>query len=148
MNKLVLRPIDRISLFIMAVLMLVIGGFIIGEKNCGSQCLLRKGPRVKSLTWQNKQIGAKDRAFILTFDRPMDTVSVEKNLLIDPPVSGQFSWAGRRLAYTLKNPIPYGQTYQIHLSGARERFRQQGQPGEVMEPFVGELKRRRKTGFL
>ncbi|XTZ11617.1 MAG: hypothetical protein ACP8RL_05995, partial [cyanobacterium endosymbiont of Rhopalodia inflata] len=86
MNKLVLRPIDRISLFIMAALMFVIGGLVIGEKNCGSQCFLRKGPRVKSLTWQNKQIGAKDRAFILTFDRPMDTVSVEKNLVIDPPV--------------------------------------------------------------
>ncbi|XHU95343.1 MAG: hypothetical protein JJP05_06225 [cyanobacterium endosymbiont of Rhopalodia gibba] len=142
MNKLVLRPIDRISLFIMAALMFVIGGLVIGEKNCGSQCFLRKGPRVKNLTWQNKQIGAKDRAFILTFDRPMDTVSVEKNLVIDPPVPGKFSWAGRRLAYTLKNPVPYGQTYQIHLSGARERFRQQGRPGEVMEPFLGEFQSR------
>ncbi len=46
---------------------------------------------------------------VLTFDRPMDHASVEKNLVIDPPLPGKLSWAGRRLAYTLTSPIPYGE---------------------------------------
>ncbi len=141
-GKLLLHPIDKISLFLIAIFMVVIGGLIIGDKTCGSECFLRKGPRIKSFSWQNQHIGAKDQAFILTFDRPMDTASVEANLVIDPPLPGKFSWAGRRLAYTLEKPAPYGQTYQVQLSEARERFRQQGKPGEVMEPFVGEFQSR------
>ncbi|WP_203427716.1 hypothetical protein [Rippkaea orientalis] len=137
-----LQPIDKMSLGLMAVFTVVIGGLIGGETLCGTDCFLSRGPRVKNFSWQGKIVGAQDEAFIVTFDRPMDTKSVEANLVIDPPLPGKFSWAGRRLAYTLETPVPYGETYQVQLSDAKERFRKQGQPGEVMQPFVGEFQSR------
>ncbi|MEM8777420.1 MAG: Ig-like domain-containing protein [Cyanobacteria bacterium P01_G01_bin.49] len=143
LNKLPLQePIDKVSVFLIGALSVIIGGLIIGDKVCGTNCFLRKGPQVDNFSWQEQQIGAKDRAFILTFDRPMDKKSVEKNLVINPPLPGKFSWAGRKLAYTLETPIPYGQTYEVQLRDAKERFRQEGKPGQVMESFVGTFQSR------
>ena len=136
------EPIDQLCVFLIGTLTVVTGGLMIGDKVCGTECFLRKGPQVENFSWQDQQIGANDRAFVLTFDRPMDKESVEKNLVINPPLPGKFSWAGRRLAYTLETPIPYGQTYQVQLSDAKERFRQQGNPGQVMESYVGTFQSR------
>ncbi|MEA5508166.1 Ig-like domain-containing protein [Crocosphaera sp. UHCC 0190] len=143
MNKLLLQePIDKVSLFLIGAFTVVIGGLVIGDKVCGNKCFFRNGPRVEHFSWENQQVGAKDRAFILTFDRPMDKASVEQNLVIKPPLPGKISWAGRRLAYTLETPIPYGQTYQVKLSQGTERFRHEKKPGQVMESFVGEFQSR------
>ena len=113
-NKLRLQePIDKLSMLLIGGFSVLIGGLMIGDKLCGENCFLRKGPQVESFTWQEQNISNKDRAFILTFDRPMDKATVEKNLVIDPPLPGKVSWAGRRLAYTVETPVPYGQTYTV-----------------------------------
>ena len=52
----------------------------------------------------------------------MDRDSVEENLTISPSLPGKISWSGLRLAYTLDNPVPYGETYQVTPAGAKERF--------------------------
>ncbi len=143
MNKLTLKePIDKLSVLLIGGFSLIISGLIIGDKLCGDNCFLRKGPQVENFSWQDQTVSSKDRAFILTFDRPMDKESVEKNLVIDPPLPGKISWAGRRLAYTAETPIPYGETYQIQLSEARERFRETNTKGQVMEPFVATFQSR------
>ncbi len=139
MNKLSLEFIDKLSLTLITIFGVVIGGLVIGGSTCGESCFFRSRPRVKEFSWQNQQLGAENTAFILTFDRPMDKTSVEKNLVIDPPLPGKISWAGRRLAYTLKTPIPYGENYQIHLRGAREKFREGSHLGQTIEPFLGEF---------
>jgi dipeptidyl aminopeptidase/acylaminoacyl peptidase len=72
----------------------------------------------------------------------MDRASVEKNLVIEPPLPGKFSWAGRRLAYTLLAPVPYGETYHLQIEGARERFRPGDRPGQTLQSFEGEFKSR------
>ncbi|MGB5595700.1 MAG: Ig-like domain-containing protein [Crocosphaera sp.] len=136
------EPIDKLSIFLIGTFSVVIGGLVIGDKICGTNCFLRKGPQVENFSWQDQQVGSKDRAFILTFDRPMDKASVEKNLVIDPSLPGKVSWAGRRLAYTLETPVPYGQSYQIQLSQATERFRESGNKGQEMEAFVGTFQSR------
>lgn len=134
MIKSALQPVDKLSLSLIMAFSIVIGGLVWGGKACKDRCLIHTGPKVKEFSWGNKQIGAEDNSFILTFDRPMDQTSVEQNLIIDPPLPGKISWAGRRLAYTLKTPVPYGETYQVNLTGAREHF-QHKESGQTLKPF-------------
>ncbi|HEY9836416.1 MAG TPA: Ig-like domain-containing protein, partial [Vampirovibrionales bacterium] len=86
------QPLDRAAIALIAVLTVAIALLLFGGDSTA--------PRVREFSWQNKQVSAKDRAFIMTFSRPMDRQSVEDNLKIDPPVPGKISWAGRRMAYT------------------------------------------------
>ena len=137
-----LQPIDKLAITLIVSLTLVIGGLIWLGNSCGNQCLLQTGPRVKEFSWENREIGAEDQAFIITFDRPMDHASVEKNLVIDPPLPGKFSWAGRRLAYTLTSPIPYGEKYHLQIEGAREQFRSGNRLGQTLAIFEREFKSR------
>jgi hypothetical protein len=135
MAKLLLYKIDRLALGTMFILGILIGGLIWAGQNCGTFCLAGVQPHIQDFSWQEQRLGASDRAFILTFDRPMDKPSVEKNLRITPPLPGKISWAGRRLAYTLTNPIPYGESYQLTLKGARAKSNQGEKPH--LSPFVG-----------
>ena len=137
-----LQPIDKLAITLILSLTLVIGGLIWLGNSCGNQCLLQTGPRVKEFSWENREIGSEDQAFIITFDRPMDHASVEKNLVIDPPLPGKFSWAGRRLAYTLTSPIPYGEKYHLQIEGAREQFRSGNRLGQTLAIFEREFKSR------
>jgi len=97
----------------------------------------RTAPRVRDFSWQDQTIGAEDMAFILTFNHPMDQTSVVDNLQIDPPLPGKVSWAGRRMAYTLAQPAPYGSLFQLRLTGSRERFASLSGEYTSLEPFVG-----------
>ena len=137
-----LQPIDKLAITLIVSLTLVIGGLIWLGNSCGNQCLLQTGPRVKEFSWENREIGSEDQAFIITFDRSMDHASVEKNLVIDPPLPGKFSWAGRRLAYTLTSPIPYGEKYHLQIEGAREQFRSGNRLGQTLAIFEREFKSR------
>ncbi len=137
MQKFNLQPIDKLALGVIAALGVAIGGLIGVGKACGQDCLIHTGPRVQDFSWQDRHLSAGDRAFTLTFNRPMDRESVEANLVIDPPLPGKFSWVGRRqLAYTLLTPIPYGETYQVQLHDARERFSNEERPGVSIQPYA------------
>lgn len=129
-----LQPIDRTALFFMLVLTLVIGFFLIKGD--------RAVARVRDFSWQERQVGAEDAAFILTFSRPMDYASVEQNLQINPPLPGKFSWAGRRMAYTLETPAPYGEAFEVKLAGAIDRFSQADHAQAQMQPFTGQFRTR------
>ncbi|BAU67323.1 hypothetical protein STA3757_47340 [Stanieria sp. NIES-3757] len=131
--------IDKIAIAIILTLSLVIGGLLWSEAACETGCLFHTGPKVSHFTWENKPIGREERAFLLTFNRPMDRSSVEANLRIQPPLPGKFSWSGLRLAYTLDNPAPYGENYLISLKGAQERFPGSEQLGELIQPFKSEF---------
>lgn len=136
------QPIDKLAIALIVLLALIIGLLIWGGSACKNECLFHAGAKVSSFSWQNKTIGGQDRAFILTFNRPMDRDSVEENLNIAPPLPGKISWSGLRLAYTLDNPAPYGETYQISLAGARERFANQKQVGSEIQPFDTQFRSR------
>jgi hypothetical protein len=136
------QTIDKIAPIMICVFFLVIGGLIWGKQLCGEACPFVSRPEVKEFSWQNQQIGIEDRAFTLTFNRPMDLASIEQNLLVEPFLPGKISWAGRRLAYTLTVPIPYGESYQLQLQGGRERNGTTEQVGTLMEPFLGKFKSR------
>ncbi len=123
------QPLDRVVLTVMLVLSLLIG-VLLGS---GDNTM----PKVREFSWQNQQVGAEDTAFILTFNRPMDWESVAANLRIQPPLAGKVSWSGRRLAYTLTEPVTYGQSFRVSLEGAQEAGRGQQQQSEIMEPFTG-----------
>lgn len=126
--KLFLQPLDRVAIALMAILSLI------------TVLLLFQGdaiaPRVRDFSWQNKRVGATDSAFYLNFSRPMNTQSVEDNLQIDPQLPGKISWAGRKMAYTLLAPPPYGNTYQVQLNGAKDRFADK-LTGKPNQPFKG-----------
>jgi len=135
-----LQPIDRLALIIMVVLSLLIGIVLLTGDTTR--------PRVRNFSWQDKYVSAEDTAFILTFSRPMNHASVEANLKITPvlpsgevspsevpPIEGKVSWAGRKMAYTLLSPIPYGNDYQVQLQGAQEKIPGVEEEGTVMEPF-------------
>ncbi len=48
-------------------------------------------PQVREFNLQNRQIGAEDTAFTLTFNRQIDRASVAKQLQIAPPLPGKIS---------------------------------------------------------
>lgn len=128
------QSLDRTAIVLMLILSLVIGGLLLKGD--------RTSPRVRDFSWQERQVGAEDRAFIMTFSRPMDRASVEQNLKIDPPLAGKFSWAGRRMAYTLDTPAPYGETYQLSLENARDRFGSAEDSRTQISPFNGQFRTR------
>ena len=133
------QPIDKLAIFLILLLTLIMGLLIWDGTTCKDKCLFHAGARVNDFSWSDKTIGGQDRAFILTFNRPMDRPSVEENLTITPNLPGKISWSGLRLAYTLANPVPYGQTYKITLAGAKDRFPNQKQTGETIKPFNAEF---------
>ena len=134
--------IDKLAIALIVLLSLIIGLLIWGGTACEDECLFHAGAKVSSFSWDDKTIGGQDRAFILTFNRPMDRDSVEENLIISPSLPGKISWSGLRLAYTLDNPAPYGETYQIALAVARERFANQKQAGSEIQPFDAQFRSR------
>lgn len=126
--KVLPQPLDRVALGLMLLLSLGTAGFIVRGD--------RTTPRIQNFTWQERQVGAEDVAFILTFNRPMNPTSVEENLRIKPPLSGKVSWAGRRMAYTLNRPAPYGTLFEVRLEGAQDRF------GKTIQPFASTFRTR------
>lgn len=136
-SKSFLQPIDRVAIALMLLLSLLIG-LLVWRGDAVS-------PRVRDFSWENRPIGAADRSFSLTFSRPMETKSVEENLEIDPPLPGKFSWAGRRMAYTLLAPAPYGSTYHVQLRFARDKFTQEKDLGRLIQPFDGSFQTRDRS---
>lgn len=127
------QPLDRVAIATMLVLSVLIGILVLHGDHAA--------PKVRAFTWQDKQIGAEDTAFILSFSRPMEYTSVEQNLRVVPPLPGKFSWAGRRMAYTLEMPAPYGTAFEVDLKGARDRF-SSAKDGRTIQPFVGRFRTR------
>ncbi|MEO1126766.1 MAG: hypothetical protein AAFX95_22230 [Cyanobacteria bacterium J06639_16] len=128
------QPIDKVAIALMAVLTVIVvvlialGGYA--------------AARVREFSWHERQVGAEDTAFLFTFSRPMDHVSVETNLKVNPPLQGKFSWAGRRMAFTLDAPAPYGEFYQVSLETARDRYSAQNQGGVRFASFKSQFQSR------
>ena len=133
------QPLDRLALVVMAGLSLVLGILVLSGDHAMA--------RVRDFTWQERQVGAEDRAFLITFSRPMDVASVEQNLTVDPPLPGKVSWAGRRMAYTLTDPLPYGESFTVSLSGARDRYASRTNRPSRFEPFQSQFESRPRAFF-
>jgi hypothetical protein len=133
-SKKSLQPIDRLALVVILVLSLLIGILLLNGD--------RTAPRVRDFSWQDKQVGAEDTGFVLTFSRPMNHATVETNLQIEPPIPGKFSWAGRRMAYTPLFPVPYGNKYQVQLKGAKDQLSKNKVKGAWMPPFTASFRTR------
>ncbi|WNZ45679.1 hypothetical protein Q2T42_28225 [Leptolyngbya boryana CZ1] len=131
------QPLDRVAIALMFATAFLIGILLLSGD--------RSAPRVRDFNWQGKQIGADDRAFLLTFSRPMDHASVEKNLRIQPELKGKVSWAGRRMAYTFDQPAPYGAEFTISLESARDRFSKEGSSNGILQPFRETFKSRDRS---
>lgn len=129
-----LQPLDRAALTAIVVLMVPILVLVLG----GDRTL----PRVRDFSWQDRQVSAEDRAFILTFNRPMDRASVEENLKIEPPLLGKTSWAGQRMVYTLEQPAPYGFEFEVKLANAQDRLAARKETDTTSEPFQGNFSTR------
>ncbi|MEL7069916.1 MAG: hypothetical protein AAGN15_14855 [Cyanobacteria bacterium J06581_3] len=120
------QPLDIAAPIVMALVAVGIAAMLL----LGSQAL----PGVRTFSWQDKAVAADDIAFLLTFTQPMVPESVEENLKIEPALPGKISWAGRRMAYTLDAPAPYGERFEISLSESKALIGQAG-----FEPFEGEF---------
>lgn len=131
------QPLDRLALAVMAGLTLVMGLLILSGDHATA--------RVRDFTWQDRQVGTEDRAFLITFSRPMDVASVEKNLTLDPPLPGKVSWAGRRMAYTLTDPLPYGESFTLSLDEARDRYSARRDRPSRFEPFQAQFQSRQRA---
>jgi hypothetical protein len=110
-----LQPLDRLALTVMVLLGVVMAVMVFSGDHAAA--------RVRDFSWHEAHIGQEDVAFLMSFSRPMETKSVEKNLQITPSLPGRFSWAGRRMAYTLDLPAPYGESFDVRLDQAQDRFR-------------------------
>ncbi len=127
------QALDQVALTLMVGLMLVAVLLIVSGDHATA--------RVQEFSWQERTVGAENGAFILSFNRPMDTASVEANLAITPVVPGRISWAGRRMAYTLDVPVPYGETFEVGLPDAQDRFSDE-EADTRFEAFTGTFQSR------
>ena len=127
-----LSPFDRWLLTSIVSLSLIIGLVLLW----GDQTI----PKVRSFNWDNQVVQAKERALIFTFNRPMDRASGEENLELNPTLPGKFSWAGRRMAYTLDNPLPYGEQYTVSLTQAKDFYQRRSIPND--QPFLAQFRSR------
>jgi Bacterial Ig-like domain len=131
-------PIDKVAIPLIILLSLLIAVLIFTGDHTA--------PKVRNFSWENQQIGAEDSSFSLTFTRPMNQESVEKNIQVTAelsppvPITGKISWAGRKMAYTLISPPPYGTNYKLELAGAIDKF-SEGKKN-VIEPFIGKFSTR------
>ncbi|MBW4446844.1 MAG: hypothetical protein KME38_08195 [Spirirestis rafaelensis WJT71-NPBG6] len=148
-----IQPLDRVAIALMLVLCFVIGVMILQGDVVTSrvrdftwqhQETETKDLSLTNSNWENQKIGAEYNRFALSFSRPMDTKSVEQNLKIDPPLAGKFSWAGRKMFYTLLTPAPYGTTYKVQLQGAKDKFAfaEKEPKKRTNAPFVGNFRTR------
>lgn len=128
------QPLDRTALALMLVLAMLIA--LLASSGNGA------APRVREFSWQDKQVGAEDNKFSLTFTHPMDHASVEANLRLEPLLPGKISWAGRQMAYTLNYPAPYGTSYKVKLERARDSFSRKDDASKPIEPFTGSFQTR------
>lgn len=128
------HPLDRVAITVMVILTALISFIILG----GDHTV----PMVRDFNWQDKQVGIEDTAFILSFNRTMDWSSVEEHLTLTPNLPGKVSWSGRRLAYTLTEPIPYGTEFQVKLNQVEEARRSPNTQPKVMQPFSGTFRSR------
>lgn len=127
-RKLISQPLDRVAISLILGLSVLIGLLLWSGDHTA--------PRVRDFSWQDKQVGAEDVAFTLTFNRPMDQASVQANLRIEPPLAGKISWAGRQMAYTLTEAAPYGTTFRVRLEEAQGRLLGNRSQADV-QPFLG-----------
>ena len=125
------QPLDRVAIAVIVILSLLIALLLWSGD--------RTAPLVREFSWQNKEVGSTDTGFLLTFNRPMNHDSVEQNLKLTPQLPGKFSWAGRRMAYTLKSPAIYGKSYQVKLENAYDRFANEAANRTPIQPFVGKF---------
>jgi hypothetical protein len=132
-------PLDRWAFMVMGALTLAIGALLLSGDHATA--------RVRDFSWQDRQVGAEDQAFLITFSRPMDPASVEANLTMIPEIPGKISWAGRRMAYTLKAPLPYGESFSVTLGQAQDRFSAESGDATQFEAFQGRFESR-KRAFL
>jgi len=59
----------------------------------------------------------------ITFNQPMDRISVETRLEIEPQLTGRFSWEGNSVSYIPDTPWPQGREVTIRLaSGSRSSY--------------------------
>lgn len=144
-NEQKFQPIDTVAIVLIVVLSLIMGVLISSTNKCSGDCWFEVQPHVKEFSWQNKLIGRENKAFLMTFNRPMDRDSVEKHLVIEPPLTGKFSWTGNKLAYTLNIPAPYGETYRLFLQEARQQFATKAELGEEIEPFFSQFRTRDRS---
>jgi hypothetical protein len=124
------QPLDRVAIALLLSLLVAIVVLLSSGNH--------SAPQVRDFSWQGKTIAARDTALTVAFSRPMDHRSVEQALKITPPLPGKFSWAGRRMAYTLDRPAEYGQKFQFNLPGGKERFNN----GRELQPFSTEFRSR------
>jgi hypothetical protein len=125
------QPIDRYAIGLATVLTIAIAILII----IGDRTL----PEVRDFSWQNRKIDATNISFVLTFNRPMDRDSVERNLKIAPPLAGKISWSSRRMSYTPLSPAAYGQSYSLSLENAYDRFGNESRQKAAIAPFTGKF---------
>jgi len=126
-------PLDQVAMTLMAGLLVLAALLVLLGDHAGA--------KVQQFSWQERTVGAENVAFTLTFTRPMEPESVEANLQITPDLPGRVSWSGRRLAYTLDAPIPYGESYAVTLPEARDRFSDANDEMQF-EPFEGTFQSR------
>ncbi|WP_055074463.1 Ig-like domain-containing protein [Pseudanabaena sp. 'Roaring Creek'] len=127
--KLLSQPLDRYAVGLVVLLSIAIAILLwVGD---------RTAPQVKEFSWQGQRIDSTNISFVLTFNRPMDRDSVEKNLKFEPPLAGKISWSSRRMSYTPIAPATYGKSYQVKLENAYDRFASESGQKKVIEPFTG-----------
>jgi Tol biopolymer transport system component len=81
-------------------------------------------PRIKDIQpVPNSDMVPSTAPIRITFNQPMDRVSVETRLRIEPQLSGRFAWEGNSLSYFPDIPWPQGDEVTINLAaGSRSSY--------------------------
>jgi TolB protein len=101
-----------------ALLALAAGGLLAGLALAAFLSL----PQVKAVYPAAGAQNVSSRASIrITFNRPMDSASVEAALHFTPEAAGAFAWQGNTLTFPPRQPWPMGSAITASLDGGRSR---------------------------
>jgi hypothetical protein len=81
----------------------------------------QQAPKVHLNVDQPQELSPKTQQLSWTFSQEMDVKSVEESFQTNPQLQGSLSWAGRKLVFSLEEPLGYDKNISIHLSGTSYR---------------------------
>lgn len=71
--------------------------------------------KIKNTNLSPSTIQVSTDQFYFEFNKEVDRNLVEDNFKVTPTLQGEFSWIGKKMAYTLSEPLSYNQKYTVQI---------------------------------
>ncbi len=107
-NHFSIDPFDRYMLTVITILLFLIAGVVVSGDHVGVQ-IIDTNPF-------DGDVAAYSSDIQVVFDQPMDRSSAESHFVIEPTITGTFSWRSTTMVFTPDFPLMPNQQYTITLN--------------------------------